>query len=140
MNYFKIELNPQQEQRFIVTAISKETQHGEGWVYRHSFKSFEQATEVAEEATKFSGKLYIPTESNGYFEVTEAPQVGDPVSYCFNGDTYPCGYIKSISKTMYKITTTEGDEFYRRKRTSTWLKHKIWSLCDGHHYTQNPHF
>jgi hypothetical protein len=140
MKYFKVEQNPHAPVEIIVTAISEEHQHGDGWVYRHDFKSFEEATRVAEASSIFSGIDYIPTESNGYFEVVEAPKVNDPVSYAFNGDYYPCGYIKSISKTMKKITTTDGGVFYRKRNTGTWLKHKIWSLIDGHHNELNPHF
>jgi hypothetical protein len=140
MNFFKIEQNPHAPVNIIVTAISKEAQHGEGWVYEHDFKSFEEATKVAEAASIFVGIDYIPTESNGYFDVVRAPKLNDPVSYAFNGDYYPCGYIKSISKTMKKITTTDGDVFYRRRNTGTWLKHNVWSLVSGHHNERNPHF
>lgn len=140
MKYFKVEQNPHAPVNIIVTAISDEYQHGEGWVYRHSFKSFEETTRVADAASNFAGIDYIPTESNGYFEVVVAPKVNDPVSYAFNGDYYPCGYIKSVSKTMKKITTTDGGVFYRKRNSGTWLKHKTWSLIDGHHSELNPHF
>ena len=140
MKYFKVEQHPHAPNHVIVTAISDEHQHGEGWIYRHSFDSFEHAEKVAEAASNFAGIDFIPTESNGYFEVVEAPKVNDPVSYAFNGDAYPCGYIKSISKTLKKITTTDGKTFYRKRNTGTWLMHKTWSLIDGHHNELNPHF
>jgi len=140
MKYFKVEQNPHAPVNIIVTAISNETQWGEGWVCRNEFKSFEEATRVADAASNFEGIDYIPTESNGYFEVVVAPKVNDPVSYAFNGDYYPCGHIKSVSKTMKKITTTDGGVFYRKRNTGTWLKHKTWSLIDGHHNERNPHF
>jgi hypothetical protein len=140
MKYFKVEQNPHAPVNIIVTAISNETQWGEGWVCRNEFKSFEEATRVADAASNFAGIDYIPTESNGYFEVVVAPKVNDPVSYAFNGDYYPCGHIKSVSKTMKKITTTDGGVFYRKRNTGTWLKHKTWSLIDGHHNERNPHF
>jgi len=140
MKYFKVEQNPHAPVNIIVTAISNETQWGEGWVCRNEFKSFEEATRVADAASDFEGIDFIATESNGYFDVMEVPEVGDPVSYCFNGDSYPCGFIKTISKTLKKITTTDGSEFYRRRNSGTWLKHKTWSLVGGHHHSQNPHF
>jgi hypothetical protein len=140
MKYFKVEQNPHAPVNIIVTAISEEHQFGDGWIYRHSFDSFEHATKVADAASNFAGIDFIPTESNGYFEVITAPKLNDPVSYAFNGDYYPCGYIKSISKTMKKITTTDGDVFYRRRNTGTWLKHSVWSLVSGHHNERNPHF
>jgi hypothetical protein len=139
MNFFKIAQNPHAPVHIIVTDISDKTQHGEGWVYMHDFKSFEQAFEVAEAASKFAGVDYIATESNGYFEVIQAPQILDLVSYYFNGDSYPCGHIKSISKTMKKITTNEGKVFYRRKLSGSWVMNNTWSMISGHHYEQNPH-
>ena len=140
MNSFKIATNPHAPNHIIVTEISDKRQIDNDWICGHDFKSFEQAEEVANAASVFAGIDYIPTESNGYFEVVVAPKVNDPVSYAFNGDYYPCGYIASISKTMKKITTTDGGVFYRKRNSGTWLKHKTWSLIDGHHSELNPHF
>jgi hypothetical protein len=139
MNFFKIEQNPHAPKHIMVTAISKETQTGDGWIYKHDFKSFEHALEIADAASIFAGFDYIATESNGYFEVIEAPKELEPVSYSFNGDSYPCGYIKTISKTLKKITTTEGNVFYRRKLSGSWMMGP-WSMIHGHHHEQNPHF
>jgi len=139
MNSFKIATNPHAPKHIIVTEISDKRQIGEDWICGHDFKSFEQAEEVATAASEFAGIEYIPTESNGYFEVIEAPKELEPVSYYFNGDSYPCGYIKTISKTLKKITTTEGKVFYRRKRSGSWMMGP-WSMIHGHHYEQNPHF
>jgi hypothetical protein len=87
---------------------------------------------------------YIATDAGGYcsprYDVIKAPQHLAPVSYCFNGDYYPCGHIKSISKTMKKITTTTGKTFYRRKNTGCWLANGTWSMVEGHIEARNPMF
>ena len=74
------------------------------------------------------------------YDVVHMPQVGDAVSYGFNGDYYPCGKIASISKTLKKITTTEGKEFYRRRQTGSWVMNGTWSLVHGTIDERNPHF
>ena len=50
------------------------------------------------------------------------PKIGDEVSYSFNGDTYPCGIVVSISKTTKKVVTSDGSIFWRYKDTSRWIK------------------
>ena len=78
-----------------------------------------------------------------FYEVARLPQVGDEISYGFNGDSYPCGTIIKISKTMKKITGSEGDLFWRDqspRRRTTWRKNKTWTMTRGHTFKQNPHF
>ena len=139
MNSFKIATNPHAPNHIIVTEISDKRQIDNDWICGHDFKSVEQAEEVANAASVFAGIEYLPTESNGYFEVIEAPKRLEPVSYYFNGDAYPCGYIKTISKTLKKIITTEGKVFYRRKRSGCWMMGP-WSMIYGHYNERNPHF
>lgn len=144
MNFFKTQQNPHAPLHIIVVEISTESQREEGWVSRNDFNSFEQAEEVAEAASRFEGVDYIAIDNGQYcsprYDVIKAPQQLDPVSYCFNGDYYPCGYIKTISKTMKKITTTTGKTFYRRFNTGNWVSHGVWSMVKGHIEAQNPHF
>ena len=155
MNYYHI------NQRLEVTAISTEfpeechkggdvwwtkadKTHGTGWANRNDFDSLMLAQAIADSATRLSGTKYIATDSGPYcsprFDVVAMPSVGDDCSYAFNGDSYPCGKVASISKTLKKITTTEGEVFYRRKLSGSWLKNSTWSLVKGHVATQNPHF
>lgn len=155
MNYFHI------NQRLEVTAINTEfpeecrnggdvwwtkadKTHGTGWASRNDFDSFMLAQAIADSATRLSGTKYIATDSGPHcsprFDVVAIPSVGDDCSYSFNGDSYPCGKVASISKTFKKITTTEGECFYRRKLTGSWLRNGTWSLVKGHIYEQNPHF
>ena len=116
--------------------------HGKlsGWNIRKEA----HAQYIAESATKETGDLYIATDAGEHcspqYDVIKAPQVGDEVSYCFNGDSYPCGVITSISKTLKKVTTSDGEEFYRRKNTGAWLYNKYWSMVPGHVHRLNPEF
>ena len=144
MNFFKTQPNPHAPVHIIVVDISDKTQHTDGWVSRNDFKTFEQAQEVAEAASRFEGVDYIATDAGAYcsprYDVIKAPQHLAPVSYCFNGDYYPCGHIKTISKTMKKITTTTGKTFYRRRNTGCWLANGTWSMVEGHIEARNPMF
>jgi len=143
MNFFKTQQNPHAPVHIIVVEISDRVIHSEGWVCRHDFKTFEQAQEVADAASIFEGVDYIATDAGAHtsprYDVIKAPQLLDPVSYSFNGDSYPCGYIKTISKTMKKITTTDGHTFYRYKQTGSWMR-KCWYMVGGHIEERNPHF
>ena len=127
-----------------VVEISDTHQHGEGWVSRWDWASMEAAQKVADAASIFDGVDYIAIDCGAHtsprFDVIPAPQTLDPVSYTFNGDTYPCGYIKTISKTLKKITTTTGKTFYRYKQSGSWLMNGQWFMVNGHRETRNPHF
>jgi hypothetical protein len=74
------------------------------------------------------------------YDVIALPKVGDKVSYAFNGDSYPCGTVKSISKSKSLIITTEGQKFYRRKASGCWKYNRTWSLQPGHVKKTNPSF
>jgi hypothetical protein len=143
MNFFKTQQHRNAPACIEVVEISDRVIHSEGWVSRHDFKTLEQAQEVADAASIFEGVDYIATDAGSCtsprYDVIKAPQVLDPVSYSFNGDTYPCGHIKTISKTMKKITTTDGHTFYRYKQSGSW-KMKCWYMVGGHIEERNPHF
>lgn len=115
-----------------------------GWANRNDFDSFMLAQQLADSATRLTGRLYIATDAGEHcsprYDVIEAPAVGDKVSYAFNGDYYPCGTIKSISKSLKLVTTTEGKKFYRRGNSGNWLNGGMWSLVNGHRDERNPHF
>jgi hypothetical protein len=106
-------------------------------------KSFEHATELAAAETQATGKQHIACDRGDHcaprYSVAPVPVVGEEVSYAFNGDYYPCGVITAISKTLKKITTSEGKVFYRKRQTDVW-KSGIWSLVDGHINRLNPEF
>jgi hypothetical protein len=106
--------------------------------------SFEHATEIAAAVTGVTGKLHIACDYGSHcsprYYTIEVPTVGDLVSYAFNGDYYPCGSITSISKTLKKITTSDGQVFYRRRQTGCWKMNGVWSLVNGHIERLNPEF
>tara|TARA_Y100001938_G_C7787805_1_gene281037 strand:+ start:268 stop:522 length:255 start_codon:yes stop_codon:yes gene_type:complete len=69
------------------------------------------------------------------------PQVGDAVSYAFNGDIYPDGTIVSITEgTMRVIKTDTGNTYYRKSGTTCWKRDRTWSLIKGHTSERNRHF
>lgn len=114
--------------------------HGIGIESRNDWHTFEAAKEVAAAL----GPDYIATDAGEWvsprYDVIELPKVGAPVSYAFNGDSYPCGEIASISKSLKLIVTTEGQKFYRVRETGCWKYNRTWSLQSGHVYKQNPEF
>ena len=111
---------------------------------RWDWKTFEQVSDIASMLNaNEDGNTYIATDSGAHcspqFDVVVAPKVGEEVSKGFNGDYYPCGYIKSISKTMKRIETTTGEAFYRHRQSGNW-NNGTFSLIPGHIDERNPHF
>lgn len=111
------------------------------WETRNDWRTFEAAKEVAAAL----GPDYIATDAGQWvsprYDITDVPKVGAKVSYEFNGDSYPCGEIASVSKFPHRlITTTEGQKFYRVRETGCWRYNKTWSLRPGHVSKQNPEF
>lgn len=115
------------------------------WTSRNDWDTMEHAENMAAFANEAAGsEKYMATDAGQYcsprYDVIAKPAVGDDVSYAFNGDYYPDGQIKSISKTMKVITTTTGDRFYRVRETGCWKMNGTWSMVGGHIERQNPHF
>lgn len=74
------------------------------------------------------------------FSTIEPPRVGEPVSYGFNGDYYPDGYIVKVGKNYRTVTTSTGARYWRRRETASWVKTGgTWSLVKGHRKERNPH-
>ncbi len=112
---------------------------------RWDWKSLTTAQEVADKLNEKAGELrYIATDAGVHvsprYDVIELPKVGDKVSYAFNGDYYPCGVVTKISKTLRKISTSEGRDFYRVRQTGCWKNNGTWSLVPGHISRLNPEF
>ena len=109
------------------------------------FEDMESAERRAKELTAHTSDIYFACDRTKYtyprYKVYPAPKIGEPVSYAFNGDYYPCGYIEKISPTMKKITTTDGTTFWRdSKINSCWRRHRTWSMVHGHIDERNPSF
>lgn len=113
--------------------------------------SREDAEQIAAAATRDLGVRYLPvtyTNRSPKHDVIRAPAVGDPVSYGFNGDYYPCGYIAHVSPSYRVIIARETREdgsvreckFYRQGETGLWLRHGTWALVHGHISRWNPEF
>ena len=115
------------------------------WISNWDVGTFDEAVRLAGEATKVTGEVYLPIDRTASvaprYGIARAPQLGDPVSYSFNGDTTPCGEISKISDSYYRIQTTTGKVFYRRHHTNSWImKGGTWSLVPGHIRERNPSF
>ena len=100
---------------------------------------------VAIDLCETTGKKWLPVDAGDCcsprYDVVQIPSVGDPVSYGFNGDYYPDGYVKSVSANGSLVITTTGNRYYRRKLTASWKKAGgTWSLVAGHHSELNPSF
>lgn len=108
---------------------------------RNDWHTFDAAKEVAAKL----GADYLAIDAGVHvsprYDVIKMPKVGDKVSYAFNGDYYPCGEIKSVSKFPHRvIVTTEGQKFYRRGDSGSWKYNRTWSLVQGHISRLNPEF
>jgi len=116
----------------------------ESWTTRNEMGNFEFAEKVAREATALTGRAHVATETPSCwprFDVVEAPKVGDAVSYSFNGDTYPDGFVVKVSDSLRVARTDTGSVYYRRGKTGTWVKAGgTWALVHGHRNERNPCF
>lgn len=111
---------------------------------RNDWKTYEAAQEVA----TVLGPDYIATDAGAHvsprYDVQALPKVGAEVSYAFNGDSYPCGKIKSISAAPHRLITVDDNgrvrKFWRRRLSGSWVMDQTWSLVQGHVSKTNPSF
>jgi hypothetical protein len=141
MLYFKMDGNGK------VCDVSEKPDHSElgQWLARHGIADILHANRIAAQATVVTGRLHIGVDAGAStwprFDVVEAPKVGDPVSYAFNGDYYPDGYITHITEgTLRQVKTTTGSTYFRRKQSGSWVKGGTWSMVAGHRNERNPSF
>lgn len=125
--------------------ISPEERESRLWFCRAGVWAPINTDQIAESATRNLGRTFLSVDHGEHvhprYEVIEAPAVGDPVSYGFNGDYYPDGEIVKISKNHKIITTSTGSRYYRRKQTGRWVKQGgTWSLVRCHRSELNPEF
>lgn len=140
-----------------VTAIAAEvldSQHQDPtWIARHEIRSFEQAQQIAEQATALHAAMLPAAQRETFvaidngasrwprFDVQALPKVGDKVSYAFNGDYYPDGEVTKISGKNYRvITTSSGRRYFRSRLSGSWLQGRMWYLVPGHIQRWNPEF
>lgn len=115
-----------------------------GWLSVRDAESFEEACTWAKYMTAMSGTTYLGYDNGDSvsprYGVIEAPKVGDPVSYTFNGDSYPCGYITRITNG-WRVYTDSGKTFNRWRNGSGWrMVGGTWWMVGGHVSERNPHF
>lgn len=70
-------------------------------------------------------------------------QVGDDVSYCFNGDCYPDGQVARITKSGKYLYTTTGKKYVFGIGVCGAHYTSIggtWVLVKGIHNDKNPSF
>jgi hypothetical protein len=108
-------------------------------------KSYEHAEKLAKAFTTANKELWLAVDHGPHrgprYDVTRCPKVGDEVSYGFNGDYYPDGAINTVSKTGFKVVTTTGSVYRRKKKSAGWMKEGgTWSLVLGIHKEKNPSF
>jgi hypothetical protein len=132
------------EEGQVVEVTSEFTSQKEGkWINRNNLYTFDFAVLIAEQATELTGDLHLAIYRESvlpHCDIIRSPKVGDPVSYAFNGDSYPCGEIVKISRSLKVVTTSTGRKFYRRKESGAWINAGTWTLVHGHVETRNPHF
>lgn len=121
------------------------------WENRNDWRTYEQAAEVAAAlGPKYQATDAGPCVSPRY-DVIDLPQVGQEVSYTFNGDYYPCGKITKISAgpALRRIEATDDNGrkcvFHRRCRDGkptggAWVMNGTWSMVQGHHDRRDPEF
>lgn len=119
---------------------------------RWDWPTFARAEEVAAQLNEYAAKdangrlpRYLATDSGPgcypRYDVIEAPQVGDPVSYGFNGDYYPDGTVTYVTPgSCYLVRTSTGNTYRRRANSAHWAQPGgTWALVPGHHEERNPH-
>lgn len=132
-------------------AIIKDALHGISPDGRTRIRSLEEAEEVVAFLKNVGHRVRYWAEDRGAnvsprYAVIRAFQIGEPVSYGFNGDSYPCGRIVSITGTDHRIITVQNhngvvEKFWRRKKTGSWkTSGGTWSLQHGWHNERNASF
>lgn len=128
-----------------VTAVAGPDDH-DAWKAVNRWASFEEAEDIAAQATELTGDLHLACDRSRYvsprYVVVRAPKVGDKVSYAFNGDYYPDGVIRHVTKTTCRVVKTDtGRTYYRRKLGAGWkMQGGTWSLVPGHISRYNREF
>lgn len=133
-----------------IEGISDDHQHGDGWeTARHTCKTMAEAEALtAEVNAQFGerGDIFLACDKGSHtwprYDVIRAPKVGTPVSYSFNGDSYPDGHITKVGGTnCSRVYTDTGSVYNRRRQSASWIKRGgTWSLIQGHVDERNPSF
>ena len=111
---------------------------------RHDWKNFEEVSKIAVELSVLKNTEHLAVDQGDWisprFNVIKAPKIGDKVSQCFNGDSYPEGEIVKVTPS-WQVTTSTGKKFRRVKKSSTWLRAGgTFAMIIGHYDERNPSF
>jgi hypothetical protein len=114
------------------------------WQSRWDWLDFATVARLSKYVTAMTGRMYLPVDNGPHhsprYDIIDAPQVGDEVSYGFNGDYTPDGTVVKVSPT-FQITTSTGRKYRRKGSTSGWYQAGgTWGLVRGHIDERNPHF
>lgn len=114
------------------------------WQSQHDWTSLEQVQALALYVTAMTGEAHVGTDAGDHvsprYNICRLPQIGDRVSYGFNGDFYPDGEIVKISKNL-QVTTSSGRRYRRQGNSARWLVvGGTWALVAGHVSALNPSF
>lgn len=128
----------------VSTKLTLDQHSDNSWQSRWDWPDFATVERLAKYVTAMTGKTYLPVDNGPHhsprFDLVDAPQVGDEVSYGFNGDYYPDGTVEKVSPT-FQITTSTGRKYRRKGVTSGWMAAGgTWGLVKGHIDERNPHF
>lgn len=120
---------------------------------RNYFKSIVAAEEYAAASNAWAERSGLPNRYTHVdrtanvsprYDVVSIPRVGEPVSYAFNGDSYPCGKVTKVAASLRRVEAREEDGsvhvFWRRDLSASWIKDGTWSLVHGHVSSYNREF
>lgn len=114
---------------------------------RNDLETYAEAEKIAAVLnTQANAEQWIATDEGSNvsprYDVVRLPQVGDAVSFEFNGDAYPDGFIESVGTGVKRVVrTSTGSTYYRRKLTGGWQKEGgTWWMVKGHVSKRNPSF
>lgn len=124
--------------------IGVKSEYSKGLLSRSHWTSYKEVCRIARLLEVTTGKKYLGVDQGSYvyprFDIIEPFKIGDNVSYTFNGDYYPDGYIVKITPSL-NIITCSGKRYRRHKNTSMWIMEGgTWSLVHGHISDKNPSF
>ena len=131
--------------------------NGYSRMYSHRLETYEQAIAAAERLSEEQGVQYWAEDRGARvsprYAVIRAFTIGEPVSYGFNGDSYPAGRIVAMSALPKGSSKAEGHriitvqnhngnvrKFWRRRLSGSWKYDQTWSLQHGWHNERNPSF
>ena len=129
--------------------------NGYSRLYSHRLETYEQAIAAAERLSEEQGAQYWAEDRGAHvsprYAVIRAFTIGEPVSYGFNGDSYPAGRIVAMSALPKGSSKAEGHriitvqnhngnvrKFWRRRLSGSWKYDQTWSLQHGWHNDRNP--